>query len=97
MKMGYPIQDVAYATFRRIFLFPVFSDFSCAQTLDPFKFHTENNKDSCRGNGRWIDLFPLHLSLRVIRRNVNKDFTGLSRPVLSRKEVVTGKNPFFAP
>ena len=96
MKTGYPIQDVAYATSLGILLSPIYSGFSDVQTPDPFKFHTENNKDSCRGNGRWIDLFPLHLSLRVIRRNVHKDFTGHVRPVFSEKEVSNQKISVFS-
>jgi hypothetical protein len=98
MKTGYPIRDVAYATVQGILLFPVFSDFSCAQAPDPFSFYTEKTEDHCRINGRQSDFFPHCLVLRVIRRSYHIDNKGLQGPALSGKEVPTRiKNPFFAP
>ena len=95
MKTGYPIRDVAYATFQGILLFPVFPAITCAQAPDLFDFHTENNEDNCCDSGRRINIFPLFFSLRVIRRDVHKDFTGHFRPAFCEKEVANQRNTRF--
>jgi hypothetical protein len=97
MKTGFPIRDVAYATFQGILPVPVLYYFSSNQTFVPFSFNMEKIIDNGRRNGRQSDFSPNCLVLRVIRKSDHIDNTAFPRPPLRRREVVTGKKPLLAP
>jgi len=97
MKTGYLISGAKRAAARRILFSPILSAAFSGQTPFLTLIALKETMTIGTGAGSGLNIFPSCLALRERRRSHTKAIIGHFRPDLSRKEVVTGNNPFFAP
>ena len=95
MKTGTLISSAMRAAVHRILFSPILSAAFSGQTPFFTSIALKETMTTGTGAASGLNIFPSCLALREMRRSHSKAIIGHSRPVLSRKEVVTGKKPVF--